>query len=267
MDIESVHNRMKSSDVETRVEVLQELATTDDSTTVLPFIYGALEDRNLKVRNAANAALIEVKEGIGILAAIDRAIASSKKERVNALRLLRDHPDRRAYDRLNTIANDTEEDVDLRALAIAGLVGIEHPDTVDVFLDLLEDDDSKVRAAAIEGLTDMPFEVEPDAYGRVETIRRIAKFMKGDTDKAKVHAQAALALGTCNFPSSLNYLAEAIEDDRAAVRKAALTAVKDFKAAKKHTGVCDAIRRRLASEKSRTVKPVLKRVAEELEIE
>lgn len=260
MNFQQAHQRLNDPDPDARIAVLRELSGSKEE-AALPFVYGALEDPDLSVRHAANEALIAMRRGVGILTAIDRAGSSSADERLSATTLLEEHPDRRALDRLTHIACEARERPDVRARAIGAFVGIADPDSVDILLDLLDDEEREVRSAAIRAIAQMPFEVEPGPHGTVEAVTRIAAFLNSQTDDDETHAQAALALGTCDWPSALNYLAEAVEDRRAAVRESALHAVANRKDAKKHDGCRKAIQRLLSAEKDPSLRSVVMNTA------
>lgn len=263
MDFESVHRRLLDRDPEARAKTVRELGQTGER-SVLPFVYGALEDRTPEVRHAANEALMTLRLGVGVLTAIDRAADPDPDERRSALALLREHPDSRARDRLHVIASDDDEESDIRVLAIRAIAEIGAPQSLELLLDTLDDDVCEVRGAAVRALERMQFEVEPGPQGHVEAIAKIAQYMFDDCDAPDDHAAAARALGTCDWPSALNHLAEAMKDARPEVREAAARAAAGRKDAKKHEGIREALEERRSAERQPRVRAALDELHEKL---
>ena len=264
-----LRQELRDSDPTKRVAAVERLAEADNE-AVVPFVYGALEDRNLDVRRAAMHTLMALRPGVGILTAIEKAASFDPGERSTAVEILCNHPDERALTRLHGVAEDEEEDAEVRAMALRALGKIGEERTIPVVIGLLESEHPPVRIAALQVLRTLPFEQEDStgapSNGHMDIARQLGAALTETKDQPEVHAEIARTLGTVAGWFSLPRLAELLDDERPIVRAAAVDAVAGVDGAKTHDELPHDIARLAFKEKDPMVRIAVARAAVELKL-
>ncbi len=256
---------LRDGDPEQRIAKIEELAAADDE-SVVPFVYGALEDRNVAVRSAALRALAKLKPGIAVLTAIERAVSTIPEERRAAIALLRDNPDERALLRLHEIAEKDEFSTESRVDAVMAIGELADDRSVTLVEQLVDDDDVDVRIAAVRALRNLNLPQSTGLGSHMHVSRKLgakAEEIENDDERAAIVG----TLGQIAEWYSLPRMVEWLDDDAAQVRLAAIEAVATTTAAKKNEDAIEKILAGIVEEEDVAVRAAMIDAAGMLKVE
>lgn len=260
-----LRDRLRDRDPAERIATIEELAEMEDE-NIVPFIYGALEDRDVSVRCAAMRGLARIKPGIAILTAIEKAVSNLPEERRTAIGLLRDNPDERALIRLHEIAEKDEFSSESRVDAVAAIGELADDRSVDLVEQLIDDDDVQVRIAATRALRHLNLP-QSTGFGSHTHVSRTLGARADSVEDDDERAAIVRTLGEIAEWLSLPRMVEWLDDSAAQVRLAAIESVATTTAAKKNEDAVAKILDGVANEPDTEVRAAMIDAAGMLKVE